>query len=73
MTMTIQIIKVPSVIKTCSLSVENSEEMANYGTDTYCAQCRHSRSVVVRILLKAIHVIFVQRNRDIRVCCVMHL
>jgi hypothetical protein len=46
--------------------MENLEEVANYNTDTHCVQCRHSRSVVFRILLRAIHVIFIQRNRDIR-------
>jgi hypothetical protein len=66
MTMTIQIIRAILLIKTCALSVENSEEMANYGTDAYCAQCGHSRSAV------AILVIFVQRKRDITVSCAMH-
>jgi hypothetical protein len=44
--------------------MENSEELANYCNDTYCAQCRHSPSVVVRIVLRAIIMIFIQRHKS---------
>jgi len=62
--MTIQMMGIVPMIKTCALSVENVEEMANYCTDAYGARCEHTLSPVVRNHLRAIHVICVQRERQ---------